>query len=103
MNTRPILKSLTVFFLFGISLSFAQTGTIIGKVISQTGAPIPSATISIENNVKGTYSDVIGSFKLDDLPSGKTTIVISHIGYKTSKFEANVVVNTIVWVRTNIT
>ena len=52
---------------------------------------IPFATITIEGTTIGRAADATGHFKLSDLPSGKQTVVISAVGYKTYKKEIELV------------
>jgi TonB-dependent starch-binding outer membrane protein SusC len=76
------MRKLTLLLLSVIMLSsqgvFAQT-LITGKVQDASGSPIPSATVSARGGT-ATTTGADGSFTLK-LPSGKTTIVVSYVGY----------------------
>jgi len=60
--------------------------TIRGNVVDEdTQSPIMGATVIIENSdpVLGTISDFEGNFKLENVPVGRHTLVISYLGYET--------------------
>lgn len=62
------------------------TQTIRGVVMDMvTHAPLPGVTITIQNSnpILGTTSDENGKFKIDRVPVGRITIVVSSIGYDT--------------------
>ncbi|WP_316929402.1 TonB-dependent receptor domain-containing protein [Indibacter alkaliphilus] len=64
---------------------------ISGKVKNNDGEIIPFANIMVIGTVKGTYTNIDGSFEIYDLPDGEYTLKISAVGYKT--FTRNVVVS----------
>jgi len=53
---------------------------IKGKVLDNTGQPIPGATVIIEGTNTGTVTDIDGNFSID--ASEESTIRISFIGYQ---------------------
>lgn len=53
---------------------------ITGKIVDNTGAPIPGASIVIKGSKKGTVSGPDGSFQLKDVPENGV-LVISSLGY----------------------
>ncbi|MGY6743424.1 MAG: TonB-dependent receptor domain-containing protein [Cecembia sp.] len=53
-----------------------------GRVISPEGETIPFANILVVGTVKGTYTNLDGSFQIFDLEDGEYTIKVSAIGYK---------------------
>lgn len=63
---------------------------ITGKVSDQNGEPLAGANVTILHSFMGTSTDKDGSFELPS-KTGKQTLVISFIGYKTQKKEINVV------------
>jgi hypothetical protein len=70
--------------------SFAQTGTISGRVIDATSlAPIPFANVFINNTTIGTATDVSGNFVLN-VPAGTHEVVFSSIGYNAYQARYNV-------------
>ena len=71
-------------FLFLISLLLpiylsAQEKQVSGKVIeSETGEPLPGATIQIENSTRGVTTDIDGSFEIRATSTDK--LVVSFLG-----------------------
>ncbi|HEY8387714.1 MAG TPA: SusC/RagA family TonB-linked outer membrane protein [Parasegetibacter sp.] len=51
-----------------------------GRILDETGAPIPGATVSVKGTQKGTSAAGDGRFVLRDIPEG-SSIVISAIGF----------------------
>ncbi|MFC2116413.1 TonB-dependent receptor domain-containing protein [Bacteroidota bacterium] len=76
-------------FLFS---AFGQTGTgnISGRISDENGQPQTGATIFIEALTLGTIADANGHYQLLGVPSGKQTVKISFIGYKTEEFEVEI-------------
>lgn len=54
---------------------------IKGKIVDESGEPLPGATITIEGTTQGTVSDIDGNFALEVPENG--TLIISFIGYET--------------------
>ncbi|HMI60213.1 MAG TPA: carboxypeptidase-like regulatory domain-containing protein [Puia sp.] len=60
------------------------TITLTGKVTdSATGKPIPGCSVYINSTSLGTVSSTDGSFRLHNVPQGRSELVISAIGYQT--------------------
>jgi ferric enterobactin receptor len=76
----------------GRSGSSQILGKITGQIIdSETKQPITYASIIVkkdEKQINGTTSGDDGSFKIQDLPVDKYTVLVSFIGYETMTFEA---------------
>ena len=68
--------------------------TISGKIIDETGNPLPGANIILENTYHGTSTDLEGNFKFTKIKKGEYVLKISYIGYtsvnKKVKVDANV-------------
>ena len=64
----------------------ASTGRVEGRVVTaDDGAPLANATVGIEENAQstGTVTDTEGGFVLADLPPGRTTLQVRHVGFLT--------------------
>lgn len=61
---------------------FAQAGaaTVSGRVVAE-GRPVAYASVAIKGGSRGTASDVDGHFKLDNVPAGPHTLVLTAIGF----------------------
>ena len=55
-----------------------EDNKITGKVIDDTGAPLPGVTITILGSTKGVITDIDGSFEIDAEPTDK--LVFTFIG-----------------------
>src|SRR6185437_9982995 len=70
----------------------AQTGThaatqtsqytLTGKILTDRGAPIPYASVSLKNSPDATTADSSGTFTLITNTRGSQTLLISAIGFK---------------------
>ena len=64
-------------------------GSVSGVVLdSQTGSPMPFATVYINGSTKGTITDNDGCFELNNVQF-PSTIVFSFVGYKTQVLDLN--------------
>ena len=65
----------------------AQTKYILsGRVLDEEKAPLPMATIAVENTTLGTYTDEQGHYQLT-LKEGTYTLVVSTVGYESVKMK----------------
>lgn len=65
-----------------LKLHAAKAFIIEGRLNDEQGNGISYATIQVQGNKIGTYSLVSGDFSLQ-VPSGKHTLIIKSLGYKT--------------------
>lgn len=74
-------KTLTIgfFLLFSIGI-FAQSRTITGTVVDESGLGVIGANILIKGTSSGTVTDLDGNFQLEVSEEDKT-LVISYVGY----------------------
>lgn len=77
---------LSVFFLFMSFCVIGQSRTIKGKVNSNDGKAIPSASVSAESKTVITDND--GQFSID-ASAGKITVTISAVGYNSQTVEVS--------------
>lgn len=78
---RKILLMCIVAFLWS-GLTFAQDRTITGKVVDESGAPMPGVNIAAKGTTRGTTTDGSGNYSLNVTNDDKV-IVFSFIGYRT--------------------
>ncbi len=77
------INLLIIGFLFFISVSFAQTGTIVGKVIDKDSQQaLPFCNVFINNSTLSTVTDMDGQYILKDVPVGDYELGFSFIGYE---------------------
>jgi TonB-dependent receptor len=91
-NTIKYRIYLIIILLLNLSVLFAQTG-ITGKVVDKKDKePLTGAAILIEGTTTGTTVDIDGNYKLTGVSSGKYTLVISYVSYKSQRIQNVVVV-----------
>ncbi len=75
------LVLLATFIFGGYLASYAQTGTVAGKVFDVTdGTTLPGATVVIKGTTEGTATDMEGHYLIKVGPN--TTLVFSYVGYE---------------------
>ena len=67
----------------------AQTKTLKGKVLDDTGKPIQGINVLVKKTKKGTTTDSDGNFSLTDEGTGNTVLEISSVGYVSKSVSAN--------------
>lgn len=64
-------------------LSYAQPGTIKGKVVAKnTGEPLPGVNVLVRGTTRGTVTNLNGNFELSDLRTGMYDLLFSLVGYQ---------------------
>lgn len=61
--------------------AYAQSKTVSGTVVDQTGEPVIGANVIVKGTTNGVITDLDGRFTLSNVPNNGT-ISISFIGYK---------------------
>ena len=81
------MKSNLLIFVFLIPISvFSQERKILGRILDfDTQKPVKNANIIILGTTSGTFSNQLGFFEITIDPSKHKTLVVSHIGFKTSE------------------
>ncbi len=75
---------MTILLIAFTAISFARSDTIQGHVYdANTREPLSGANVSLPGYHRGTTTDQNGHFLVSQLKSGKYTLEISFIGYKT--------------------
>lgn len=78
----------TMFLIFTSFGVFAQK-TVTGKVVSsKDNLPVQSATVTVKGTTVATLTDANGNFTIS-LPSGKSTLIVSSIGYANQEVDAS--------------
>jgi CarboxypepD_reg-like domain len=85
MEKKQILK-LNICFLilfFSFQLLFSQS-VLSGRVVSEeTGKPLASASVYLNNTSLGTITNEQGIFIIPNIPSGKFRLIASCVGFET--------------------
>ena len=78
----------TFLLFFFLSLSANAQKSVAGKIVSaKDGAPIGFATITVKGTNVATVSNSDGTFTIN-MPAGKTTLIVSSVGFTTIEAEA---------------
>lgn len=94
----PIKLCLLMFFALCTLTTYAQTGSISGKIVDESKLPIPGASVQVDGTPKLTVTDADGNFRITGLASGTYTLTAKYIGFAPLKQTvtvgaANVVAN----------
>ncbi|MCG6958810.1 TonB-dependent receptor [bacterium BMS3Abin03] len=84
--------SILFFSLVGLSLTFAQTGTVRGTISDKiTNEVLPGANAIIKGTSLGAATNLDGKFVIKNVPVGSQVLEISYIGYQSITVNINVV------------
>ncbi len=89
-KTIHMKKGVLLIFLLFVSFGFAyaQTRTITGTVLDETGAGKPGVAVSGKGTQIGTVTDPDGRYELE-LPDNIATLVFRAVGYNTEEMPIN--------------
>lgn len=73
----------------------AQTGSITGKVVDETGLGLPGVSVQVKGQSKTSSTDVKGNFRITGVSSGSVTLSASYIGYRSVDMTVTVNGNTV--------
>lgn len=82
---RCLLFIFSIFLLCGIFSikSFAQSGTVQGRIVNESGAPLATVSVIVKETNKGTTTNDDGRFSIN--ASIGQTLVFSNVGYMTQE------------------
>ena len=66
------------------TMLFAQQRTVTGKIVDDSNAALPGASVVVKGTTIGTATDLNGNFTLQ-VPSDATTLVITFVGMDTKE------------------
>ncbi|MFD1001355.1 SusC/RagA family TonB-linked outer membrane protein [Ohtaekwangia kribbensis] len=82
--TRSTYFMVTMTMLLSWSDLCAQTFAVKGKIMSETGDPLPGVNVLVKGTSKGSVTDSDGQYALDNV-TATDILVISFIGYNTEE------------------
>ena len=63
-------------------------GSISGKVVDfESGDPLVGATVSVDGKHFNAMTDEKGQYRLDGIPAGDYTLLVSYVGYRVERVE----------------
>ena len=79
---KTLFKTL---FLLITSITFAQSGSIVGQLTDTdyNNEPLPFANVFLKGTSTGVTSDIDGLYSLENIEPGTYTVVYSYVGYET--------------------
>jgi iron complex outermembrane receptor protein len=95
------IYSFLVCSLFSLS-TFAQTGSIKGRIASADDGALGYVSVGIMNNATGTRTNNDGYYELKNLLPGNYTLVFSALGYQKQQLVAEVRVNNTLVLNVNL-
>ena len=75
----------------GAAWAQSTTGSISGTVVDSKNEGLPGVTVLIEGTTLGSSTNVDGTYSITGVPAGSHTLVISFVGYSTSRQPITVV------------
>lgn len=72
---------ITLFLLLGTIRTFAQTGTVKGKVI-ENGSPLPYISVTLKGTSLGANTNTDGLYEVKNAPEGNYQLIFSAVGYQ---------------------
>ncbi|PKV48470.1 outer membrane receptor protein involved in Fe transport [Aquimarina sp. MAR_2010_214] len=81
------MKKITLVIMMMVCIVATAQTTIGGKVVDDSGQPIPGANITLKNSSSGTVTDFDGIFTLTVQESPPFTIIASSVGFESSSIE----------------
>jgi TonB-linked SusC/RagA family outer membrane protein len=68
-------------FVFVSIVTYAQTGSISGKVVDEANQPLPGAAVFINGTQKSTQTDLNGNYQLNGITYANVSVTVRFIGY----------------------
>jgi len=96
---KPLTKTIPILLVL-LSCAFslhAQQNTvrIQGQIVEEGSIPVIGAYVTIQNNNVGAVTDIDGNYEIvTDLENGDYTLVVSYLGYSTSRTNFTVATGT---------
>ncbi len=79
----PIRLCLLMIFSLISLTTFAQSGSISGKVVDDTNLPVPGVSVQVVGTQKIVATDADGNYQITGLTSGSYTLTVKYIGFAT--------------------
>lgn len=78
------LQMLLAFLCLSMGMATAQITQVTGVVVSaEDDQPVIGASVLVKGTTHGSITDLDGRYTIENIPSGKQTLVVSFVGMKT--------------------
>ncbi|MBV6639070.1 MAG: carboxypeptidase-like regulatory domain-containing protein, partial [Cyclobacteriaceae bacterium] len=88
-NTIAYILSFLVSLLLANGL-VAQTVSVSGTIVDESGAPIPGATVQVSGTYTGDITDEKGQYTITGLQSGSIILQISCVAFQSLEIKVDV-------------
>ncbi|MET3112334.1 TonB-linked SusC/RagA family outer membrane protein [Pedobacter sp. CG_S7] len=86
MKVFYLLKPcLLLLILLATFVAKAQTSSLTGTILDETGQSLPGASIQIKSLNRSTTTDVSGKYRLTGLTNGSIVVTVSYVGYSSTE------------------
>ncbi len=91
-GTRIVLTSAFAFLFLATQCAFgAASGSVSGRVLDRdSGEPLPGANVTIVGTSIGASTDLEGKYVLRNVPTGKQSMKVTYIGYRSVTMDVTV-------------
>jgi iron complex outermembrane receptor protein len=90
----PLKQGLSVLLIFTAMLVKAQSGSVSGRVLDETGQGLPGASVVVKGTTRSTATDAKGNYQISGLQGGNLSLTASFVGYVTLEKSVTVSGNT---------
>lgn len=90
----PLKQGLSVLLIFTAMLVKAQSGSVSGRVLDETGQGLPGASVVVKGTTRSTATDAKGNYQINGLQGGNLSLSASFVGYVTLEKSVTVSGNT---------
>lgn len=79
-------RALVLLLLAGLTVlnASAQSATVTGRVVDETGLPLPGVNVVVVGTIRGSATDLDGRYQISGLSPGDIRLSASAIGFQTS-------------------
>lgn len=93
ISTSTKIFSVILFYIMGLQMAKAQTGSIQGRLVTSDKRPAASVIITLKASKKVTISNEDGAFTFKKIDAGQHVVIVSFVGLQTEERTITVTAN----------